>query len=100
MLVRSLRLANYNGNMICKREKHNGTNKAMRIISVLAKLETGLLKGIDEFKNADPNFRICIVSQSSRPAMSINEDLIRKVPRVEDQDSNRFRQWNDQGGML
>ncbi|MFM7985958.1 MAG: hypothetical protein ACKPKO_42245 [Candidatus Fonsibacter sp.] len=37
------------------------------------------MKDIDEF-NSDPNFKICIVSQASKQAMSINEDLNRRYP--------------------
>ncbi|MFM7988334.1 MAG: hypothetical protein ACKPKO_54385, partial [Candidatus Fonsibacter sp.] len=39
----------------------------------------GLLHDIDEFKS-DRNFKICIVSQSSKQSMSINEDLNRRYP--------------------
>ena len=68
--------------MLYVRNNNNETNKAMHIINESAKWEAGLLKDIDEFRNSDPNFRICIVSQSSKQAMSINEDLVLKFPEL------------------
>ena len=76
---RTLRLASSYGNMIYVRNNNNETNNIMNIIKDPAKWEAGLLKDIDEFKS-DPNFRICIVSQSTKQAMSINEDLNRRYP--------------------
>ena len=67
----------------------------MNIIQDLAKLEAGLLKDIDELKRADPNFRICIVSQTSKQAVSIKCGFDTNTTRVEDQESNRFRQLSD-----
>ena len=53
----------------------------MHIINNAAAWEAGLLlKDIDAFKKNDPDFMICIVSQSSNQAVIINEDLIRRYP--------------------
>lgn len=40
--------------------------------------EDGLHKDIDNVKNSDPNFKICIVSQSSKQAMSLHDDIMRR----------------------
>ena len=40
------------------------------------------MKDIDEFKNNDPNIKICIIPQSSKQAMSINANLIRNHPAL------------------
>ena len=79
---RSLRLDSSYGGMLYVRRFNNETNKATDIINGPATWEAGLLKDIDEFRNSDPNFRICIVSQSSKQAMSINEDLVLKFPEL------------------
>ena len=52
----------------------------MTIISVAAKWEARLLHDINKFNNYEPNFKICIVSQSSNQSINTNEDLIRKYP--------------------
>ena len=37
---------------------------------------------IDKFKNIDSNFRICIISQSSKQCMSLNDDIMNKHPKL------------------
>ena len=54
----------------------------MNLINSHVKRETRLSKDIDEFKKTDPTFRICIVSHSSKQAMSINADLICRYPEL------------------
>ena len=54
----------------------------MTIISVAAKWEARLLHDINKFNNYEPNFKICIVSQSSNQTMSVNDDLVQKYPAL------------------
>jgi len=65
--------------MIYVGNNNKKTKNIMNIIKDPDKLEAGLLKDIDEFKS-DPNFKLRIVSQSSKQAMSTNEDLNRRYP--------------------
>ena len=67
---RSLRFAASFGKMLYERNNSNETTNAMTVINDPAKWEDGLRKDIDTFKNSDPNFKIYIVSQSSKQAMS------------------------------
>ena len=98
---RSLRLTTSNGSMIYVGFNNIETNRTMNIFNDAATWEAGLLKDIDELRKNEPNFRICIVSQSSKQAMSINEGLLQqKVSLVEDQFSGRLRPWSDQEGIL
>ena len=64
------------------RNNSNAANITMNIIQDPANWEAGLLNDIDEFQNADPNFRIRIVSQSFKQAISSNDDLIRRYPEL------------------
>lgn len=79
---RSLRIVASYGSMRCVRQNHNETNNVMNIINDPANSDVGLLKDIYDFKKSDPNFRVCIVSQSSTQAMSINNDLIRRYAKL------------------
>ena len=79
---RTLRLASSYGSMLYVRQNNNEANNTMHICHDAAASAEGLLKAIDEFKKHPPNFRISIVSQSSKQAMSINEDLIRRYPEL------------------
>ena len=58
--------------------KYGKQYKAMHVINDPAKWEYNTYKDIDKFKNIDPNFRICIISQSSKHCMSLNGDIMQK----------------------
>ena len=74
---RSLRFASLFGEMLYARNNNNETNKETHVINGLAKWEDEMYKDIDIFKNIDPNFRICIISQSSKHCTSLNKDLMK-----------------------
>ena len=54
----------------------------MHVINDPAKWEYEMYKYIGKFKNIDPNFRICITSQSSKQCMSFNHDRRKKHPEL------------------
>ena len=79
---RSLRFASSFGKMLYVRNNNNETNKEMHVTNDPANWEDEMYKDIDEFKNMDPNFRICIISQSSKQCMSLNDNIMKKDPEL------------------
>ena len=67
----SLRFASSFGKLLYVRSNNNKTNKEMHVINNPAKLEEEMYKHIENIENIDPNFRICIISQSSKQCMSL-----------------------------
>jgi len=67
----SLRFASSFGKMLYVRNNNNETNKEMHVINNPAKWEGEMYKDIENINNIDPNFRICIISQSSKQCMSL-----------------------------
>ena len=80
MSERSLGFASSYGSMVYVNNKNNETNKSINIVCDRTKWEQGLHKDIETFKQQDPRFRICIVSQSSSQAISLEEDLKTRFP--------------------
>ena len=78
---RSLRFASSFGKMLYVRNI-NATNQEMHVINNPAKWEDKMYKDIEKLKNIDPNFRICIISQSSKQCMSLNDDIMKKHPEL------------------
>ena len=78
----SLRFASSFGRMLYVRNNNNETNKEMHVTNDPANWEDEMYKDIDEFKNMDPNFRICIISQSSKQCMSLNDNIMKKDPEL------------------
>ena len=74
---RSLRFASSLGKMLYVRNNNDETNKDMHVFYDPAKWEDEMYKDIDIFKNIDPNFRICIISQSSKHCTSLNNDIMK-----------------------
>ena len=74
---RSLRFASSFGKMLYVRNNNDETNKDMHVFSNPAKCEDEMNKYIDIFKNIDPNFRICIISQSSKHCTSLIKDIMK-----------------------
>ena len=74
---RSLRFASSFGKMLYVRNNNDETNKDMHVFYDPAKWEDEMYKNIDIFKNIDPNFRICIISQSSKHCTSLNNDIMK-----------------------
>ena len=62
---RSQRFALSFGKMLFVRKNNNETNKEMQVINNRAKWEDEMYTDTELFKNIDPNFKICIISQSS-----------------------------------
>ena len=75
-------MASSYGSLLDVRDKNNDTSKVMNISNVPATWEARLLKDIDEFRNVDPNCRICRALHSSKQAMHINDDLIPRYPEL------------------
>jgi hypothetical protein len=74
---RSLRFASSFGKMLYVRNNNDETNKDMHVFYDPAKWEDEMYKDIDIFKNIDPNFRICVISQSSKHCTSLNNDIMK-----------------------
>ena len=72
---RSLRFASSFGKMLYVRNNINDTKKETHVINDPAKCEDEMYKNIGKFKNIDPNFGICILSQSSKQCMILNDDI-------------------------
>ena len=66
-----LRFASSFGKTLYLKTNNNETNKEMHVINNPAKWEDEMYKHIEHIKNIDPNFRICIISQSSKQCMSL-----------------------------
>ena len=66
-----LRFASSFGKTLYVRNNNNETNKEMHVINNPPKWEDEMYKHIEHIKNIDPNFRICIISQSSKQCMSL-----------------------------
>ena len=79
---RSLIFASSFGKMLYVRNNNNETNQEMHVTNDPAIWEDEMYKDIDEFKNMDPNFRICIISQSSKQCMSLNDNIMKKHPEL------------------
>ncbi len=77
---RSLNLASSYGDMIYVNNTNNESNKRLNLICNTVKWEAKLHKDIEDFYKEDPNFRICIASQSSGQALSVEEDLRNRFP--------------------
>ena len=77
---RSLGFASSYGSMAYVNNLNNMTNKSLNIICDQTKWEATLHKDIETFKQEDPSFRICIVSQSSTQALSLESDLQTRFP--------------------
>lgn len=82
MSERSLGFASSYGSMVYVNNKNTETNKSLNIICDRTKWEQGLHRDIETFKQQDPKFRICIVSQSSSQIVSLEEDLKRRFPDI------------------
>lgn len=79
---RSLGFASSYGSMVFVNNKNNETNKSINIICDRTKWEQGLHKDLETFQRQDPTFRVCIVSQSSTQALSLEEDLRTRFPNL------------------
>ena len=90
-----MRFGSSYGHMSYVRIDSKETNNTINIMQDPATWAAGMLNYIAEVKRADPNFRICIVSQLSKQAMGINEDMLWRYPWADDQYLHRFRQRND-----
>ena len=77
---RTLGFASSYGSMTYVNNKNNETSKSMNIICDRTKWEATLHKDLETFQQEDPNFRVCIVSQSSTQALSLEEDLRTRFP--------------------
>ena len=82
MSQRLLSFASSFGKMLYVRNNNNETNQEMHVTNDPAIWEDEMYKDIDEFKNMDPNFRICIISQSSKQCMSLNDNIMKKHPEL------------------
>ncbi len=67
---------------------NNESNKKINIICNPSKWKIKLLSELEAFYKDDPNFRVCIASQSSGAAISI-EDEIRQPFRSEGEKARR-----------
>ena len=65
--------------MLYVRNSNNETNQEMHVINNLAKLEDKMYKHIEKLKNINPNFGICIISQSSKQCMRLNDDIMKNT---------------------
>ena len=74
---RSLRFASSFGQMLYVRNSNNETNQEMHVINNPAKWEDKMYKDIKKLKNINPNFGICIISQSSKQCMRLNDDIMK-----------------------
>jgi len=79
---RSLGFASSYGSMVYVNNLNNETNKSLNVICDRTKWEATLHKDIETFKQEDPTFRICIVSQSSTQALSLESDLQTRFPEL------------------
>ena len=77
---RTLSFASAYGQMVYIKNNNNETNKKINLVCDFAKWEAQLHKDLESFYKEDPHFRICIASQSSTTAMSIEEDTIQRFP--------------------
>ena len=64
------------------RNENNETNKTIKLICDPTKWEAGLHSDLERFYAEDKNFRVCIVSQSSTQALSLEEDLKTRFPHL------------------
>jgi hypothetical protein len=62
--------------------KNNETNKVINLICNQAKWEAKLHRDLEGFYQSDPGFRVCIVSQSSGQALSLESDLGDRFPHL------------------
>ena len=76
-----LRFASSFGKTLYVKTNNNETNKEMHVINNPAKLEE-MNKHLENIENIDPNFRICIISQSSKQCMSLEDDIMKKHPEL------------------
>ena len=80
MSQRSLGFASSYGRMVYVNNKNNETNKSINLICNQTKWEAKMHKDLEKFYKDDSSFRVCIVSQSSTQALSIEEDLKTRFP--------------------
>ena len=93
---RTLRLASSYSHMIFVKNNNNEAHHIINIIKHPAELEARLLKDIDEFRNTDPNFEICVIFQSSKQAIRINKNLMQITPELNIKIRTKIRQRSDQ----
>jgi len=82
MSERSLSFASSYGRCTYIYNKNNETNKTINIICDQTKWEATLHSDIERFYNEDPSFLICVVSQSSSQAQSLEEDLKKRFSQL------------------
>ena len=79
---RTLSVASAYGQTVYINNNNNETNKKIHLVCNFAKWKDQLRKDLERFYKDDPQFRICIASQSSTKALSIEEDLIQRFPHL------------------
>jgi hypothetical protein len=79
---RTLSFAKSYGYLTYVQNTNNETNKSIHIVRDQGKWETQLHSDLKRFHEQDHNFRVCIVSQSSSQAVSLEESLRDKFPNL------------------
>jgi hypothetical protein len=79
---RTLSFAKSYGGMSYVCNTNNESNKSIHIVRDQSKWETQLHADLQRFHRADAGFRVCIVSQSSSQAVSLEESLRDKFPNL------------------
>ena len=80
MFQTSLSFASSYGRMIYVNNTNNETNKRINLICNHTKWDAKLHSDLENFYKNDSSFRVCIVSQSSNQALSIEEDCRGRFP--------------------
>ncbi len=79
---RSLSFAKYFGDMTYIRNTNHGAPKEINLTLDDAQWTNQLHEDINKFQAQDPSFRICIVSQSSARAVSLESELQAALPHL------------------
>ena len=61
---------------------NNESNRSINLICDQARWEAQLHADLERFYEQDQRFRVCITSQSSSQAISIEEDLLKRFPHL------------------
>ena len=79
---RTLNFASSYGEMDYVRNENNETNKSIKLVCDPIKWERQLHADLERYYEQDRGFRVCIVSQSSTQALSLEEDLKQRFPHL------------------